>query len=196
MDADRLIQQRFGVKRGDSLPMKGWRHTVTRNDMLKVWAELGYKKGAEIGVSEGRFSEAMLIEIPGVELMSIDLWAPYGRISQELAEKRYAKAVERLSRYPNCTIMRMSSLEAAQQVENGSLDFVYIDADHSGDAVLMDILLWAPKVRKGGCVAGHDWYAFYQAGVIQAVLAYTSMHSINPWYVTWDREPSWLWVVK
>ena len=48
----------------------------------------------------------------------------------------------------------------------------------------------------GGIVAGHDFYTFYQAGVVQAVMAYTAAHRIFAWYVTWDREPSYFWVVR
>ena len=92
--------------------------------------------------------------------------------------------------------MRMTSMEAAQQVEDGSLDFVFIDGDHRFDAVMMDISLWAPKVRKGGIVSGHDYYHFYQSGVVDAVRVYTWAHRITEWYVTWEKSACWLWAVK
>lgn len=62
-------------------------------------------------------------------------------------------------------IHRMSTLEAAPLVKDGSLDFVFIDADHSYDGALADINAWTPKVRKGGMVAGHDlnWPTVFQA---------------------------------
>lgn len=53
-------------------------------------------------------------------------------------------------------IKRMSTLEAAKLIEDGSLDFVFIDADHSYEAALADIRAWEPKVRAGGLIAGHD----------------------------------------
>jgi predicted O-methyltransferase YrrM len=51
----------------------------------------------------------------------------------------------------------MSTAEAAKQVEDGSLDFVFIDADHSYEGVKADIEAWDPKVREGGYVIGHDY---------------------------------------
>lgn len=41
--------------------------------------------------------------------------------------------------------------------ENNSLDFVFIDADHSYESVLNDILSWFPKVKENGILAGHDY---------------------------------------
>lgn len=39
------------------------------------------------------------------------------------------------------------------------LDFVFIDADHSYEAVKKDIEAWYLKVKKGGIFAGHDYRA-------------------------------------
>jgi hypothetical protein len=39
----------------------------------------------------------------------------------------------------------------------GSLDFVFIDGDHSYEGVRQDITNWLPKVRRGGTLAGHDY---------------------------------------
>jgi hypothetical protein len=125
----------------------------------------------------------------------VDPWTEYQVHSQARCDRRYAAAVERLAPY-NVSIVKKTSLEASLDVADGSLDFVYIDGDHRFDAVMLDILLWEPKVRVGGIVAGHDWYAFWQSGVVQAVLAYTAAHNIGAWYITKDREPSWLWVKK
>lgn len=62
-------------------------------------------------------------------------------------------------------IMRMSTLQAASLVDDESLDFVFIDADHTYDAAMADIKAWTPKVRDGGMIAGHDvnWPSVHQA---------------------------------
>lgn len=36
------------------------------------------------------------------------------------------------------------------------VDLVFIDADHSEAAVRADVLAWAPRVRPGGVLCGHD----------------------------------------
>jgi hypothetical protein len=51
----------------------------------------------------------------------------------------------------------MLSAEAATMFENGSLDFVYLDADHCFESVWQDLSVWYPKVRIGGILAGHDF---------------------------------------
>ena len=37
------------------------------------------------------------------------------------------------------------------------VDFVFIDADHSLNAIRKDLKAWWPKVRVGGTMAGHDY---------------------------------------
>lgn len=64
--------------------------------------------------------------------------------------------------------VRMTSLEAAQLYQDGSLDFVFIDASHDYENVKADILAWKPKVKSGGYIGGHDLHAVFP-GVEQAV---------------------------
>lgn len=54
------------------------------------------------------------------------------------------------------TPIRMTSVEASKLYENDSLDFVFIDADHTEKAFNDDLNCWFPKVKKGGIIAGHD----------------------------------------
>jgi len=64
--------------------------------------------------------------------------------------------------------LMMYSHEAVDHVEDQSLDFVFIDAQHDYHSVKKDIELWAPKVKPGGLISGHDYDPKFP-GVIQAV---------------------------
>ena len=54
----------------------------------------------------------------------------------------------------------------ADRVEDGTLDFVFIDADHIYEAVVKDIRAWTPKLKSGGTLCGHDTHF---DGVLKAI---------------------------
>lgn len=123
-------------------------------------------EGAEIGVASGEYSEHILKYWKGQKLFSIDPWMEYPRevyrdnanVSQTRQEEFYQRTVNRLKEYGNRSVMlRKTSAEAVKQFNNGTLDFVYIDARHHYEAVKEDIALWRPKVKRGGILAGHDY---------------------------------------
>lgn len=59
-------------------------------------------------------------------------------------------------------------VEASKIFDNNSCDVVFIDMEHTYDAVKKDIISWLPKVKIGGYIAGHDYTSDWQ-GVIDAV---------------------------
>jgi len=192
MSVHDIIRKKLGVQRMDNLPFGG--ATATRAALAEVFAEAGYKRGAEVGVRLGTYSALLCQCNPELQLLSIDPYIPYRRHTIESMNHTYEKAKANLAPY-NATLIRKTSVEASKDVPNESLDFVYIDAMHEFDPVIEDIIHWVPKVRRGGIVAGHDYSYYYQGGVILAVQAYTRAHNINPWYTTsCDKLPSWLWV--
>ena len=64
------------------------------------------------------------------------------------------------------------SVEAAKDFEDESVDFVFIDADHTYEGCLRDITAWYPKVKYGGVIAGHDYRNDSTCQVKQAVNEY------------------------
>ena len=181
----KLIWSKFGIKNGDTPPFSGapWNMEGSRRSLAEVMGEEGFKIGAEIGVEKGHYSKVLCESIPDVKLYCVDPWMPYGRNSKGREDYLYVKAQQRLAGC-NVEIMRMTNVEAAKQIENGSLDFVYIDALHDFDSVMVDIITWVPKVRSGGIISGHDYCILYGYGVIPAVNAYVFAHNISPFYVT------------
>lgn len=199
-----LIREKLHVKRGDCLPFTGWDKDITRNELGDIMREAGFKIGAEIGVRKGDYSKILCERIPDLKIYCIDPYIPYRgrRPDQEKMDALFAHAQNNLKNF-NATFVRKTSMEAVNDFEDGSLDFVYIDAMHEFDPVMLDIIHWTPKVRIGGIVAGHDYIDAYDCGVINAVRAYTFAHCINEWYLTWERisknlefPRSWFWVRK
>ena len=197
LETNKHIRKKFHVKNHDNLPFSGWWNS-TRIDIADLFAELGFKIGAEVGVCKGQFSEVLLQRIPNLKLLCIDPWCAYERVSQERAYARFMLARKRLSKYDGAVIVRSTSTEAAENsnIPDGSLDFVFIDGMHDFDNVMTDLIEWSKKVKVGGIVSGHDYYKFYQSGIVTAVNAYTLAHNITEWYVTREKECSFFWVKK
>jgi hypothetical protein len=53
-------------------------------------------------------------------------------------------------------IYDMTSLDAANLIEDKSLDICFIDADHRYTSVKSDILAYIKKIKPGGILCGHD----------------------------------------
>jgi hypothetical protein len=163
--------------------------TLDRNRLVRHFGEYGLLRGAEIGVDRGHFSEYMLKYIPGCTLLCVDPWRWKLR-----GESRYQSTVRRLAPYGDrATIIREYSFEAVMGVPDESLDFVFIDGDHSFDYIMTDIIWWSRKVRYGGVVSGHDFYRFRGGGVVPAVETYTRAHGITRWFLTDEKEATWFW---
>ena len=165
----------------------------TRLHLPLVFNDLGFKRGAEIGVRAAAYSKVICDLVPGVELFCIDPWMKHNSISQERQEEYIILAKETLKPY-NAKFIRKYSMDALTDFENRSLDFVFIDGDHLFDFVAPDIIFWAQKVKRYGIIAVHDYCNCYMGGVIKAVDAYTYCHRIEPWFVTGEPQPTAFWV--
>ena len=170
---------------------------LKRGQLIKIFNQAGYHKGAEIGVAYGKFSAHMCKYIPGIELICVDPWITYQKNPRATDQKSHNENFMRAQRSMkghNVKFRKMFSLQALRGVEDESLDFVYIDGNHTFDYVMTDIIVWAQKVRPGGVVSGHDYYPFRRAQVVPAVDIYTKVHKIKKWYLTDEKTPSFFWV--
>lgn len=164
--------------------------TLTREGLVKQFAQYGLTKGAEIGVDRGKFSEYMMKTIPDCQLLCVDPWRWKLR-----GQSRYESTVRRLAPYgERVKIIRDYSFNAVMDIPDESLDFVYIDGDHTFDFVMTDVIWWSRKVRYGGVVSLHDYYRFRSAGVVAAIDVYTQQHAITKWFITDERTPSAFWL--
>lgn len=171
----------------------GARNGHGRNALAKALALLDVRQGAEIGTHLGVSAKIWCGENPQLFLTCIDPYTSYpARRSQLAQDDTYVQACANLRNY-NVQVLRAGSLDVVDNFADGSLDFVYIDGDHRFDPVVQDLVRWAPKVRRGGVIALHDYCVMAGGGVVQAVDAYTHCHRIDPWYVTADSCPTAFW---
>ncbi len=125
-----------------------------RDELPQYFKKLGFKVGAEIGTYKGEFTEKFCKV--GLKMFAIDPWLERNR--QNRQDFLYEHTKRTLSPYLNCTIIRKTSMQALKDFKNESLDFVYIDGDHTFQAVYDDIGHWIKKVKIGGVVSGHDYF--------------------------------------
>ncbi len=171
-----------------------------RLQLCGLFRDLGYTKGAEIGVWEGLFSEQICQANPGVALTCVDSWEFYADYKDPKNDaprivRAYDTAVKRLTPY-GCQILRMRSVDGAARIPDRSLDFVYIDGNHGEPYVRADLEAWVPKVRAGGIVSGHDYCGKGKhLEVKPAVDRWVAEHGITSWYVlAGDKSHSFFWV--
>lgn len=166
--------------------MKRWDETLLR-------LPVGPCSAVEVGVWRGQMAERLLAGNPGLTLYMVDLWAPGtdneswrasgSKMAQEprsVVEAAYAGVVALAERFaPRAHVLREASASAAAHFSDGSFDLVFIDADHSQQAVLADITAWRPKVKAGGWIGGHDYGSRRFPGVESAVHMVFSRASVE-----------------
>lgn len=132
-----------------------------RDLLVHLVSAMGWTRGAELGVARGLLFRRLLTDCPALHLIGVDLFRkPHNRPMVMAIADQFTERV---------TIYGMSTNNAARLVPNRSLDFVFIDAGHGYEAVRDDIRNWAPKLRKDGCLMGHDYDEARHPGVVRAV---------------------------
>jgi hypothetical protein len=124
-----------------------------RDVMEELAKEYGWQRGVELGLGGGLLFARFLAL--GIDMVGVDIGVRPDRKAR----------IEALGRG---TVHWMTTLAAADLVDDGWADFVFIDAAHSYSAVKSDIERWQPKVRPGGWLGGHDYNEKFP-GVIAAV---------------------------
>jgi len=83
-------------------------------------------------------------------------------------------------------LVRAPSSQAARLFAPASLDCVFIDAAHDRPSVANDCRLWAPKVKPGGILSGHDYSEVFP-GVTQAVAEFFCSRALG---AKWIEHPT------
>jgi hypothetical protein len=179
-----------------------------RNQFGKLFNHLGYsRRGAELGVFRGEFAKILRQEWKN-ELFLIDCWThqsnnyvDYSNQQQSVQDSYYNFVCESFRDDNKVEIIKDFSENAVGKFPDGFFDWIYIDANHSYDAVLADLRMWYPKVRKGGMLAGHDFFDGILNnntvfGVESAVRKFCSELDVNLMDTQEPKEffPSWYFI--
>ena len=132
----------------------------------------------EIGSFKGRSSAFMCVEIANsgkdikfdcidpLELMShyAESAVNSPEVFADYNSDHFHKNLSPVKEY--YTLHQMTSSEAVGLYQDGSIDFLLVDGDHSFEAVKNDIILFVPKMKAGGLIACDD---AFDASVQQAI---------------------------
>src|SRR3989344_1927375 len=181
-------------------------------ELAHLFKELGFKRGVEVGVGEGIYSEVLLQANPKLKLYGVDPYLAYEAAGnfgkQEQLDTYYKMAVERFAPYKKYTIIKKTSMEAVKDFEDKSLDFVYIDANHEYSYVFEDITKWYKKIKKGGIISGYAYRRSISGNtklqVVSAVNDCVRKYEIKHLFILGrkqgiegekrDRYRSWFWI--
>lgn len=141
----------------------------TRRALLELLPQ--ESMGAELGVYDGAFSEEIIRVVQPRQLFLVDIWTgmtrlkrpnslgewvPYdleGAEAMEIARSRMTGALAK----GQVTLVRQEATVWLASQPVASLDWVYLDDDHTYPHVLKELKLAALCVRPGGCILGHDY---------------------------------------
>ena len=151
--------------------------SVRNTGMLDLVLEQFPKNGTwvELGSWTGRSAAYCVVELINQdklgEFYCVDSWEGEPDIAYDQGVVQNMENIFRKNIEPvldSITMLTMLSWEAAEKFKNESVDFCYVDAGHSYEAVTKDLNAWWPKIRPGSMFAGDDYTKGYP-GVQQAV---------------------------
>lgn len=137
---------------------------MTREDIFA--ALLKHVKGhyVEIGTCFGGFTEWLARNTPADCIITVDPYKKFSKeeycdalnlMTQEQMDLKHKRVKDRLEPI-GVRMIRATSYEAANEIEDSSLSFCYIDGNHHYNQVLVDLIRWFPKVKVGGYLCGDD----------------------------------------
>ncbi len=146
---------------------------------------------AEVGVADCFLANRVLARCPGIEkyylIDTFDLLKNFEGLTDQENVRRFEFASSLARAHKGTVVIKEFSLKAAELLPDKSLDMVFIDADHTYNAVRDDIAAWLPKIRIGGIISGHD-FGLRFIGVVMAV-----HEAFKDRYIHLEKDSVW-WV--
>jgi hypothetical protein len=175
---NRVYENQELIRNADSIAaeiIKRKKHFMYRDWFFpSMINELGLKAGVEIGVDKAEFSVNVLSRCNIEKWVCIDPWIDnFGSDHKPgyydaSGNVRFEQAKANLGDFQisgRAPMMRQTSVEASMNFSPDSVDFVYIDGDHSLEGIYTDLKAWIQKVKVGGILAGHDYKDGPKSGI-------------------------------
>ena len=143
--------------------------------------------GVEIGVFGGQSAAFLATELINLEVdAKLDLVDEFTHPQAQIED-----VVARLAPVKQIVgdIHQGCSWEMADRYRDRSLDFCFIDTEHTLDTTRKEIAAFLPKMKIGGIMGGHD-FSVHFPGVIQAVTEAFSHYEV--WRGRNDHSDSFL----
>jgi hypothetical protein len=151
----------------DSRMVREWSEAASSRAELwtRIVAEVRARSVAEIGVYRGQFAAKLLNACPAIERYymidpwrHLDDWNKPANKSDDVFEGFYRESMERTSEHEaKRVILRGTTTEVIDEIPDGSLDFAYVDGDHTLRGITVDLIRVFPKIRDGGWIGGDDF---------------------------------------
>lgn len=133
----------------------------------------------EVGVWKGDFACKILSQSSFIHrYYMIDPWAKLSdwnkplNVGQRQFDEVFAEAMHKTAfAKEKVVVLRGRTKEVIDEIPDGSLDFAYIDGDHTLRGITIDLIKVFPKIRWGGFIGGDDF-------------------SISPWQHSASFEPT------
>jgi hypothetical protein len=153
------------------------------NEFLKDYFENKSVIGVEIGTRYGDNAKEILSLNCVKKLYCIDPYKSNIRRNIELNERIYTQVKRRFHKEikdGRLEIIRDLSHNSVNKIPD-DLDFVYIDGDHSYDAVKMYIEDYYKKTKSRGIFGGHDYNRYHYPGVKISVDEFIEREKLKLW---------------
>jgi hypothetical protein len=119
----------------------------------------------EVGVWKGEFAQQILEQSQFIQrYYMIDPWANLAdwnkplNVSSELFDQVYAEAMKRTEfAASKRVVLKGATKQVIDEIADNSLDFAYIDGDHTLRGITIDLHKVFPKVKDGGFIGGDDF---------------------------------------
>ena len=148
---------------------------------------------AELGVFIGEYSQKILDIVKPSKLYLVDVFKEGNAHSSGIHVKDlslyYGALCRKYIKDKRVEVVKASTTGFLDSLPKETLDAVYIDADHSYEAVKSDLFHCYDKVKSSGLIMGHD---YDRSEIKKAVKEFCNYYGLSVYFVTNEPQPSFV----